>query len=277
MNTNEFNKILKKDKELIDKKIKEFFADRKNSLDEAVFYAIDGGKRIRPILYLETIKMLRKDDFTDQDINFAISIEMIHSYSLIHDDMPALDNDDYRRGRESVHKKFGEDIALLAGDYLLNTAYENILSFAKDDLNKAKAGFYLAKCAGKSGMIEGQYYDLFRKETYDLDYVFNVYEKKTAALFKASLLGPGLSEGCDQETLNYLEDFGKYLGLSFQLQDDLLEDEIKDELNILNVIEKDEALEYLHKFNQRAKNAIKNLENNGFHAYLIDYLSTRTI
>lgn len=277
MNKEEFKDILKKDKEVIDKKIKEFFHPLENKLDQAVFYAIDGGKRIRPIVFLETSKMLRGDDFTKDDLDLAISLEMIHAYSLIHDDMPCMDNDDYRRGKETVHKKYGEDMALLAGDYLLNTAYENILDLACKDKKIGKAGAYMAKCAGKDGMIEGQYYDVFKEESYDLSYVLKVYEGKTGGLFKAALVGAGLSLGEDSSTIEKLERYGKYLGLSFQLQDDLLDGKDQDELNILNVLDEDEAKKYLHKFNQEAKDAVSNFDKNDFHIFLIDYLSTRTI
>lgn len=277
MNKEAFKNILAEDQKLVDETINKYFSDRKTKLDQAAFYAINGGKRIRPIVFLETIKMLRGKDITQKDLDFSISIEMIHAYSLIHDDLPAMDNDDYRRGKETVHKKFGEDIAILAGDYLLNTAYENILSMACEDFNIIKAGCYIGKCAGKSGMIEGQYYDIYKQANYDLDYVFKVYEKKTGGLFKASILGAGLYLNFDKEKLEYLETYGKYLGLSFQLQDDLLDKESEDELNILNLVDKKKAYEYLQKFNQNAKDAINNFDKNDFHVFLIDYLSKRTI
>lgn len=277
MNKETFKNILKEDKKLIDNTIKKYFSNQNNKLEQAVFYAIDGGKRIRPIIFLETIKMLKGKDFSQKDLDFAISIEMIHSYSLIHDDLPAMDNDDYRRGKETVHKKFGEDIAVLAGDSLLNTAYENILNMGIEDSNITKAGYYLGKCAGKSGMIEGQYFDIYKEDFYDLDYVFKVYEKKTGGLFKASVLGAGLFLGCDKNVLENLETYGKYLGLSFQLQDDLIDEQAEEELNILNLINKKEACDYLNGFNEKAKNAIKNFDKNDFHIFLIDYLSTRTI
>ncbi|MDD7305934.1 MAG: polyprenyl synthetase family protein [Peptoniphilaceae bacterium] len=276
MTKEDFLKLLADDKKIIDKRIEEFFSKQENRLDQAVYYAIDGGKRIRPIVFLETIKMLRGQDFNLIDLDLAISLEMIHAYSLIHDDMPSMDNDDFRRGKETVHKKYGESIALLAGDYLLNTAYENIFKQAINDLNIGKAGYYMAKCAGKNGMIDGQYYDIFKKTSYDLSYVLKVYEKKTAGLFMAALVAAGLSLGKDCDTILKLKTYGKYLGLSFQLQDDLLETETEDELNILNVISKDKAKEYLAKFNQEAKEAVKNFDKNDFHVFLIDYLSTRT-
>lgn len=277
MNKEEFKELLKSDKEIIDKRIKEIFSPLYNELDQAVFYAIDGGKRIRPIIFLETIKMLKEESFTQRELDLAISLEMIHAYSLIHDDMPCMDNDDYRRGKETVHKKFGEDIALLAGDYLLNTAYESIFKLSSRDLNIAKAGSYISKCAGKSGMIEGQYYDIFKKNDYDLSYVLKVYEKKTGGLFMAALVGAGLSLGVDEETKSLLETYGKYLGLSFQLQDDLLDQEAEGELNILNVLDQEEAKDYLHKFNKKAKDAVRNFDRNEFHIFLIDFLSKRTI
>lgn len=277
MDKKEFSEILEKDKKIIDASIKKFFSPSANKLDQAVYYAIDGGKRIRPIVFLETIRMIKGEEFSDKDINLAISIEMIHAYSLIHDDMPCMDNDDFRRGKETVHKKFGEPIGLLAGDYLLNTAYENIFTLASKDINFAKAGLYIAKNAGRSGMIEGQFYDIFKESSYDMSYLEKVYEKKTGGLFKACLGAAGLSLGLGKEDVLRLERYGKYLGLSFQLEDDLLDDQAEDELNILHVMTKDQARDYLHIFNKKAKDALENFDKKDFHIYLIDYLSRRTI
>lgn len=276
MNRVKFENILKNDKKLIDNKIKDFFSNGNTKLDEAVFYAIDGGKRIRPILFLETIRILR-DNIIPKDLDFAISLEMIHAYSLIHDDLPAMDNDDFRRNKPTVHKKFGEDIAVLAGDYLLNTAFENILFLSLEDKNISKAAYYLAKCSGKTGMIEGQYHDIFKDDSYDLAYVLKVYEKKTSELFKGALVGAAIYLGSSDDVVLSLEKFGKYLGLSFQLKDDLLEENVDNELNILNVLDKNEAELYFDKCNTLAKNAVKNIDKNDFYMNLIDYLSIRTI
>lgn len=277
MNKDEFKTILKKDKDIIDKEIKTFFK-KDNLLEEAVFYSIDGGKRIRPVLFLESLKMLSGDTSDKDIISFASSIEMIHAYSLIHDDMPCMDDDDYRRGKETVHKKFGEDIALLAGDFLLNTAFENILRLANKDKKFLKAGYYISKSSGKDGMIKGQFNDIYKPKSYKLDYILDVYKNKTGRLFMASIVSAAYVQDIDEKSLKKLENFALYLGLAFQIQDDLLDyDEKSDEINILKIFSKEDSKAYLKEINEKAKAEIADFKNNEFFIYLIDYLSNRTI
>lgn len=277
MNKDEFKTILKKDKDIIDKEIKTFFK-KDNLLEEAVFYSIDGGKRIRPVLFLESLKMLSGDTSDKDIISFASSIEMIHAYSLIHDDMPCMDDDDYRRGKETVHKKFGEDIALLAGDFLLNTAFENILRLANKDEKFLKAGYYISKSSGKDGMIKGQFKDIYKPKPYELDYLLDVYINKTSRLFMASIVSAAYVQNLDEKSLEKLEKFALNLGLAFQIQDDLLDfDEKSDEINILKIFSTEESLAYLNEINEKAKKEIADFKNNEFFVYLIDYLSNRTI
>ena len=116
MNKEDFLKKLDDNKKIIEKKISTYY-DKDYKLAEALFYAMDSGKRIRANLYFETLKML-DHQISELDVDFALAIEMVHAYSLVHDDLPAMDNDDFRRGKPSMHKKFGEDIAILAGDAL---------------------------------------------------------------------------------------------------------------------------------------------------------------
>lgn len=277
MNKDEFKTILKKDKDIIDKEIKTFFK-KDNLLEEAVFYSIDGGKRIRPVLFLESLKMLSGDTSDKDIISFASSIEMIHAYSLIHDDMPCMDDDDYRRGKETVHKKFGEDIALLAGDFLLNTAFENILRLANKDEKFLKAAYYISKSSGKDGMIKGQFKDIYKPKPYELDYLLDVYINKTSRLFMASIVSAAYVQNLDEKSLEKLEKFALNLGLAFQIQDDLLDfDEKSDEINILKIFSTEESLAYLNEINEKAKKEIADFKNNEFFVYLIDYLSNRTI
>jgi geranylgeranyl diphosphate synthase type II len=277
LNKDEFKTILKKDKDIIDKEIKTFFK-KDNLLEEAVFYSIDGGKRIRPVLFLESLKMLSGDTSDKDIISFASSIEMIHAYSLIHDDMPCMDDDDYRRGKETVHKKFGEDIALLAGDFLLNTAFENILRLANKDKKFLKAGYYISKSSGKDGMIKGQFNDIYKPKSYKLDYILDVYKNKTGRLFMASIVSAAYVQDIDEKSLKKLENFALYLGLAFQIQDDLLDyDEKSDEINILKIFSKEDSKAYLKEINEKAKAEIADFKNNEFFIYLIDYLSNRTI
>ncbi len=176
-----------------------------------------GGKRIRPLLYLTTIDML--DEICYEDYVFSCALEMIHTYSLIHDDLPAMDNDDYRRGKLTNHKVFGEATAILAGDALLNRAYELLLNIQKDS-RFYKPAQYLSNAVGACGMINGQMLDmnLENKQTYE-DQVLELIKNKTSKLIAASIQGAALRSGKNID----LEEMSLALGLVFQLQDDLLD------------------------------------------------------
>ncbi|WP_311486177.1 polyprenyl synthetase family protein [uncultured Anaerococcus sp.] len=274
MNKEKFLKIFNEDKDIIDKKAKSYFSSV-NILEEAMAYATDGGKRIRAFLYLETKKMFSQ--ITDEnDYKLALALEFIHAYSLVHDDLPAMDNDDFRRGQPSVHKKYGEDIGILTGDALLNEAAIILFDLAKSNASFIKAGSYILQRASRFGMIGGQVIDLRRGASYDLDYLLDVYKKKTSDLFKAACVPAGIVSGVDEEIIGKIETFAENLGLAFQIQDDLLEDTYEDELNILNVMSKDEAIVLLEKVNDRAKDSIKDFQNNEVLSFLIDYLSSRS-
>ncbi len=274
MNKEKFLKIFNEDKDIIDKKAKSYFSSV-NILEEAMAYATDGGKRIRAFLYLETKKMFSQ--ITDEnDYKLALALEFIHAYSLVHDDLPAMDNDDFRRGQPSVHKKYGEDIGILTGDALLNEAAIILFDLAKSNASFIKAGSYILQRASRFGMIGGQVIDLRRGASYDLDYLLDVYKKKTSDLFKAACVPASIVSGVDEEIIGKIETFAENLGLAFQIQDDLLEDTYEDELNILNVMSKDEAIVLLEKVNDRAKDSIKDFQNNEVLSFLIDYLSSRS-
>ena len=274
INEEKFFKILNEDKNKIDEGVKSYFSPE-NILEEAMAYATDGGKRIRAFLYLECKKMFSRN-VDENDYKLALAIEFIHAYSLVHDDLPAMDDDDYRRGEESVHKKFGEDIGILTGDALLNEAALILFALAKEGDSYLKAGSYILKRASRFGMIDGQVLDLRRDKFYDLPYLLNVYKKKTSDLFKAACLSAGLISGIDEKSLKKIENFSENLGLAFQIQDDLLEDTYEDELNILNVMSEDDARLLLSKVNKVAKDSIKDFQNNEVLSYLIDYLSSRS-
>ena len=273
MNSNEFKKILEENKNIIDNRVGEFF-DKKFRLYNPLVYSLNSGKRIRANLYLESLKMLGKNP-DENDISFALGLEMVHAYSLVHDDLPAMDDDDFRRGKPSVHKQFGEDIAILTGDALLNETSSLILSLSLDDPSYIKAGKYLFDHTGYKGMVEGQVLDLRRSESYDKAYLLNVYDKKTADLFKASIVSAGLVLNLDYNKLKKLEKYAYYLGLAYQIQDDLLEESYEDELNILNVMDYEKSKDLLDELNQAARKNIKDFDDNQFLLYLIDYLSLR--
>ena len=194
---------------------------------EAMNYSLlSGGKRLRPVLLLGTYEMFREDD--EAAMPFACAIEMIHTYSLIHDDLPAMDNDDYRRGRLSNHKKFGEASAVLAGYGLLNKAFETGLKAALEynigTERAVKALLEIARSSGSDGMIGGQVVDMFGHEKIstveDLKYMYSL---KTGAIIKSSVIAGAILGGADEKELNALEIFAEKTGLAFQIEDDLLD------------------------------------------------------
>lgn len=272
MNREEFKNIIRKNANIIDQKVPSYF-DKDFRLSETMLYSMDSGKRIRASLYFESLRMLGHEP-NELDINFALALEMVHGYSLVHDDLPAMDDDEMRRGKESCHKKFGEDIGILTGDGLLNEAMSLLLKTIEKDRSFLKAATYLMDHAGYRGMIEGQVLDL-RASDYDLEYLLRVYNKKTAYLFMAAVVGAGLRLNLSDEKIKALEDYAYSLGLSYQIQDDLLEDTYEDELNILNICDKDEAIRLLNDINDKARHSLEKFDDNDILLYLIDYLSER--
>ena len=207
----------------IEKKLESLIA-AENSAAEAMSYSLlSGGKRIRPILLLEFYRLFGRQD--GNALNFAAAIEMIHTYSLIHDDLPCMDNDDMRRGRPSCHKAFGEDTALLAGDALLTLAFKTAAEtdgIPSDRVLKAIA--VLAENAGISGMVGGQVEDLaFEKSGATIDELRGMYLKKTSCLLSAGAVCGSILAGADEEELKYAAEYAEKLGLAFQIIDDILD------------------------------------------------------
>ena len=197
---------------------------------EAMNYSLmAGGKRLRPMLIQETYRFFGGDHETLIQ-PFMAAIEMIHTYSLIHDDLPALDNDEYRRGRKTNHVVFGEAMAILAGDALLNFAYETAskaFDLAKDMdefRSVAKALQLLAKKPGIYGMIGGQVVDVESEgQALDIDILNFIHEMKTSALIECAMMIGAVLAGASEEDLNKVEAIAKNIGISFQIQDDVLD------------------------------------------------------
>lgn len=193
-------------------------------LCEAMNYSVSaGGKRLRPVLLLETFRMFGGADSSAEP--FAAAIEMIHTYSLVHDDLPAMDNDRYRRGKLTTHAKFGEAVGILAGDALLNYAFE-IMSDAvcTQGACAAKAMRILAAKAGVRGMIAGQTVDLvYTGKPLSVELLNYINERKTSALLSAALMAGAALAGAKEEELRILEQVGIYAGLAFQIKDDILD------------------------------------------------------
>lgn len=213
---------------------------------EAVNYSVNaGGKRIRPMILREVYQMCggTKPDVAEP---FMAALEMIHTYSLVHDDLPAMDNDDYRRGKFTTHKKYGEDMGILAGDALLNLAYETAFqSFncATSTIEIAAALKVLGRKAGIYGMVGGQVVDVENNGKFlDEETLLFVYETKTSALLEAAFMIGGLLAGASPEETAALECAGKNLGIAFQIQDDIL-DMVGDEDKIGKPVHSDERNE----------------------------------
>lgn len=196
-------------------------------LQEAMIYsALNGGKRLRPTLVYAVGHALGQS--LEQLDNIAAAVECIHAYSLIHDDLPAMDDDNLRRGKPTCHIVFGEATAILAGDALQTLAFELLASPTSTTLTaqqQLKLIQILAACAGGAGMAGGQSLDLLAEEKQiSVDELKQIHTLKTGALIKASILMGAIGAGCeDAFTLNTLEQFAKHIGLAFQLQDDLLD------------------------------------------------------
>ncbi len=193
-------------------------------LDESFRYSLQiGGKRVRPVLMFAAAKMLGGK--ISDVARLALALEMIHTYSLIHDDLPAMDNDDFRRGQPSSHKKFGEGQAILAGDALLNQAMCILLSECRKGRTYLDAAELIADNAGAEGMIAGQAADLAwqgKQAAGEGDYEF-IVRNKTAKMLMSAVAAPAFVYGADENIRALLLEYGKNLGYLFQVTDDMLD------------------------------------------------------
>jgi len=193
-------------------------------ISEAMRYStLGGGKRLRPMLILSVCQMFGGNINTA--LPFACALEMIHCYSLIHDDLPAMDDDDLRRGKPTNHKIFGEAMAILAGDGLLNTAFEIMANACVNDNNKnttTKAMAKIATCAGTTGMIGGQVRDiLWVNKRITQEELIQIHHNKTAKLFIAAFTAGAILADADDDTIKRMELIGEKFGLAFQIHNDL--------------------------------------------------------
>ena len=212
---------------VIENKLNELLPESGELYSSAVnamrYSLLSGGKRIRPILLLEFYSLF--GGRAEGALNFAAAIEMIHTYSLIHDDLPCMDNDDMRRGRPSCHKAFGYDTALLAGDALLTHAFfaaANAVDIPPERVSRAIS--VLAQKAGIYGMVGGQVMDLdFEKNGANGEELTAMYIKKTSCLLEAAAMCGAVLAGADEETVKKAEEYAENLGLAFQITDDILD------------------------------------------------------
>lgn len=224
-----FNDELKQKKEMVESAIEEYLPEETGfcrELAQAVNYSMRaGGKRLRPILMMETYRMFGGES---QVITpFMAAIEMIHTSSLIHDDLPAIDNDEYRRGMKTTHAVFGEALGVLSGDALLNYAYETAsraFSMESKQQRIGKAFTILTSKTGIYGMLGGQSVDVTNEgkeiSREMLDYI---YENKTSALIESAMMVGAVLAGASEKEVAQIESIGKKVGLAFQIRDDILD------------------------------------------------------
>jgi geranylgeranyl diphosphate synthase type II len=297
--TDNFNAIYKDYLKEIEAVLPVFLSDGSDNPDDTVLTAANysltaGGKRIRPVLLLAAARMLSADYSCAQAMSAAV--EMIHTYSLIHDDLPCMDDDELRRGRPTCHVVYGEAIAVLAGDALLNRAYEILLnSIDLSAPGSLKAARYIASSAGLSGMIAGQSLDLNSEgRKISMDELRNLHRHKTGALISAPLVSAALLAEADQKIIDNISEYADAIGLAFQIQDDIL-DVTAQQIELGKTVGKDardqkstyvsllgleEARNQLRETDKRARIALASLKEEGldisFLSGMTDFLLVRT-
>lgn len=269
---------------------------------EAVNYSIHvGGKRLRPMFMMETYRLFA-GDISESEIAksplapFMAAIEMIHTYSLCHDDLPAMDNDEYRRGKKSTHAQFGEAMGILAGDALLNYAFETALGAfdlisAADNIKVVNSLKILADKAGINGMIGGQTVDIQSENVpIGMDTIKYIHENKTAAMIESSMMIGGILAGASYEEAKVLETVASDIGLAFQIRDDILDvtstaevlgkpigsDEKNGKTTYVSLVGLDKAMEDVVNISERAIDNLDSLgRSNDFLRQLIISLTNR--
>jgi geranylgeranyl diphosphate synthase type II len=225
----EFKEMLEERTKEVEKIVYSYMPEEKGiqkTVMEAMNYSVTaGGKRLRPMLLLETARLFGADG--EEIYPFMAAIEMIHTYSLVHDDLPEMDNDEYRRGLLTTHKKFGHAMGVLAGDGLLNYAYEIC---AKAIVNSshmqyaARAFSYLAEKAGIYGMVGGQTADVeYTGKELDEETLLFIHKTKTGALLQAAMVCGAVLAGAKEEEIQKISEIALLVGLAFQVQDDILD------------------------------------------------------
>lgn len=266
---------------------------QKTIYDAMEYSVMAGGKRLRPMMMYQTYKMFGGED-KELIEPFMAAIEMIHTYSLVHDDLPAMDNDTYRRGRKTTHVVYGEDMGILAGDALLNFAYETAIkgaAAAKATKNAINALDILSKKAGITGMVGGQVVDVEltgkKLDEERLDFIFKL---KTGALLEASLMVGAVLAGADEKYIELMEQAGLNIGMAFQIQDDILDitstteelgkpvhsDEKNDKTTYVSLYGMEKAHEDVEKYSKKALSIMEELPyENQFLYTLIEKLINR--
>ena len=278
-----FLDIIDEDKKIIENRLISVYKNE-NDFEKMCAYSFSvGGKRIRAILLLESFKSYK--NISDLAIDFSIAIELIHNYSLVHDDLPEMDDDKFRRGVLSVYGKYGQSNAVLVGDELLNNA--NLIMFKAikqleniDEIKNAiSASEIILNSSGINGMIYGQFLDL-KNNIENLTDIEKINALKTGELFKASILAGAKLAGASDEDLKHLEIYAKNLGLVFQLQDDLFDYDEDVKLNkktfatVLGKSKVEKKIDELNRISYLEINKISGHKE--FFVDFIDYMAKRT-
>lgn len=277
----------------IDKALNSYLPEKENPqsvIYTAMRYSLfAGGKRLRPILMLECAKMCGGNE--SEVMPFACAMEMIHTYSLIHDDLPAMDNDDLRRGMPTSHIKFGEATAILAGDALLNKAFEITSDTEINPRLALKAISILSSSSGTEGMIGGQIVDIESEgKNISIETLRYIYLLKTGAIIRSSCTVGAVLSGAGNEEIKAVDEFASNLGVAFQIQDDILDvegdtetlgkpigsDEQMQKNTYVKLLGLDESKRLVQKYSDKAKQSLKIFgEKADFLIKLTDYLIDR--
>lgn len=289
-----FKEKLREKQQLVEKELHRILdiEEKPEIIYEAMRYSVfAGGKRLRPVLCLSSCELLGGD--IKKALPVACAIELIHTYSLIHDDLPAMDNDDLRRGKPTNHKVYGEAIAILAGDGLLNLGYEVLVRHAlehpEDYERILKATNEIATASGCKGIIGGQVVDILSQNT-ELTYeeLKFMHEHKTAALIEASVCAGAYIAGATEEDIHALREYARLIGFAFQIKDDILDvigeeeklgkkvgsDKEKGKFTFVNIFELEKSQEMVVELTQ---NAVKILDRFGEKALFLKELSNYLI
>ncbi|CDF58203.1 polyprenyl synthetase family protein [Thermobrachium celere] len=287
-----FNQMLLQKQSIVNKRLNELLdiSGIPEVLHNSIKYSVEaGGKRIRPILTISITEAL--DGNILDALDFGCAIELIHTYSLIHDDLPAMDNDDFRRGKPTNHKVFGEAIAILAGDALLNFAIEILSQKAinNNNLNYIKAINEIFKASGARGMIAGQTIDITSENRIlSLDELYKMHSLKTGAIIEASCTVAAYISG-REDRLEEIKQFSQHLGIAFQIVDDILDfvgDEKKlgktvgkdlksNKATFVTILGLDEAKMKAQEHTKKAIEIANGLDKTGFLSKLTEYLLVR--
>lgn len=295
----EFDKQMSQAQQMVEDRLSDFF--QKEGLEEAMRYSLlAGGKRIRPVL---TMKFCQAAGGTmEEALDFGCGLEMLHTYSLIHDDLPCMDNDDLRRGKPTCHKMFGECIATLAGDALQSAAFRTVLSvpgpWEEDPTAPGKAALVLAEAAGELGMCDGQYWDTIGDgKPHTVEELTAIHNNKTGALLRAAcMMGVLASAGhrkVEERCLEAAREYATELGMAFQIQDDILDavsttealgkpvgsDEANSKTTFVTLFGVEGCKELVDQHTKKAKEALEKatwLGDTGFLCWLADLLAKRS-